>query len=195
MNRHIILASQSFHRKMLLKQIGITNFDVVVSDYEEDMNACADPVELVQFLACEKAKVVAKHYHDAIIISGDTVLVFDGRCIGKPRDAKEARETLRAFSGKEVRAVSGFAIIDTKTGNVVCDYGAGSVFFRDLTDEEIAQYVATGEPLSLAGSFGAMRRGAVLVKSFSGDFYSIVAFPVNKIYCVLRDMGVNALTM
>ncbi len=195
MHRKIILASQSFHRKMLLEQIGITDFDVVVSDYEEDMNAYADPIQLAQFLAHEKAKSVAKNYRDAIIISGDTFIVFDGRCIGKPRDEEDAKKTLRLFSGKEVAVVSGFAVIDTKTGETVCDYGKGGVIFRDLTDEEIAQYVATGEPLALAGSFGVMKRGAVLVQSFSGDFYSVVAFPIHKIYCTLKDMGVNALTM
>lgn len=193
MQRKIVLASGSFNRKMLLEQIGFINFEIVESEYEEDMNALEDPIELVKFLALKKAQDVARKFEDAIIISGDTFIVFEGKFIGKPRDNEDAKQTLKLFSGKEVSAISGFAVIDTKSGKIINDYGEGWVKFRDITDEEIDDYLASGEALNLAGSFGVLKRAAVFMDSFSGDFFSIVAFPINKIYLALRDLGVDAL--
>ena len=191
MQRKIVLASRSYWRKTLLEQIGIKDFEVVESDYEEDMSAMNDPRELAKFLALKKGEDVAKKYDDAIILSGDTFIVFDGKFIGKPKDNEDAKKTLRMFSGKEVTAVSGYAIIDTKTGKVINDIGEGKMKFRELSDEEIDAYVATGEPLTLAGSFGIMKRAAAFMESTSGDFYSIVGFPIGKVYLALRKMGVD----
>jgi septum formation protein len=193
MQRKIVLASKSPWRKSLLEQIGIKDFEIIESDYEEDMSALEDPIELVKFLALKKAEAVADKFKDAIIISGDTFIVFEGKFIGKPKDNEEAKKTLKDFSGKEVWAISGFAVIDTKTGEIINDYGEGLVRFRNLNDEEIDDYLASGEALNLAGSFGVLKRAAVFMDSFRGDFFSIVAFPINKIYLALRKLGVDAL--
>ena len=189
--RKIVLASKSYWRKALLEQIGVRDFEVLESDYEEDMSALDDPRELAKFLALKKGEAVAEKFDDAIVLSGDTFAVFDGKFIGKPRDSEDAKKTLRMFSGKEVVAVSGFAVIDTKSGKIINDFNEGVVKFKDLSDEEIDDYVATGEPLNLAGSFGIMKRASVFVESSSGDFYSIVGFPIGKIYLALKEMGVN----
>jgi len=159
--RKIILASRSPRRKALLEQVGL-EFEVRESEYEEDMTAMSDPYELVKFLARKKGEDVAKHYEDAIIISGDTFTIFEGKFIGKPKDEEDAFRTLRNFSGKMHEIVSGFAIIDTKNKIVVNDFGKAFVKFKDLTEEEIADYVATKEPLSRGGSYGMMELGAVL---------------------------------
>lgn len=193
MQRKIVLASKSPWRKSLLEQIGIKDFQIMESDYEEDMSALENPIELVKFLALKKGEAVAKNFEDAIIISGDTFIVFEGKFIGKPKDNEDAKQTLKLFSGKEVSAISGFAVIDTKSGKIINDYGEGLVKFRTITDEEIDDYLASGEALNLAGSFGVLKRAAVFMDSFSGDFFSIVAFPINKIYLALRDLGVDAL--
>lgn len=169
------------------------DFEVMESDYEEDMSALDNPRELAKFLAFKKGEAVARNFDDVIVLSGDTFIVFENRFIGKPKDSEDAKKTLRSFSGKEVTAISGFAIIDTKSGKVVNDFNEGVVKFRNLSDEEINDYVATGEPLSLAGSFGIMKRGSVLVESTSGDFYSIVGFPIGKIYQELKIFGINSL--
>lgn len=193
MQRKIVLASKSYWRKTLLEQIGLMDFEVMESDYEEDMTALDDPLELVKFLALKKGEAVAEKFDDAIILSGDTFIVFEGKFMGKPKDSEDAKRMLQLFSGKEVTAVSGYAIIDTRTGQIINDFGEGRAKFRELSNEEIDDYVATGEPLSLAGSFGIMKRGVVLFESVSGDFYSIVGFPINKIYLALRELGVNVL--
>ncbi|MFA6184438.1 MAG: Maf family protein [Parcubacteria group bacterium] len=191
MQRKIILASKSYWRKALLEQIGLKDFEIVESDYEEDMTALTNPRELAKFLALKKGEAVAEKFDDAIIISGDTFIVFEGKFIGKPKDSEDAKKTLRMFSGKEVTAVSGYAVIDTKTGKIINDFNEGNLIFRNLSEDEIDDYVATKEPLSLAGSFGIMKRAAVLIESVNGDFYSIVGFPINKIYLALKEMGVN----
>ncbi len=189
--RKIVLASKSYWRKTLLEQIGLKDFEIMESKYEEDMNAMSDPRELAKFLALKKGEVVAEKFPDAIVLSGDTFIVFENQFIGKPKDSEDARRTLRLLSGKEVSAVSGYAVIDTKTGKVINDFGEGVVKFRNISDEEIDDYVATGEPLTLAGSFGIMMAAAAFVESVSGDFYSIVGFPIGKIYLALKELGVN----
>ncbi|MDX9913562.1 MAG: Maf family protein [Candidatus Moranbacteria bacterium] len=191
MQRKVVLASKSYWRKTLLEQIGLNDFEIMESDYEEDMSALDNPRELAKFLALKKSEAVANKFDDAIILSGDTFIVFEGKFIGKPKDSEDAKETLRLFSGKEVTAISGYAVIDTKTKKVINDFSEGTAKFRELSDEEINDYVATGEPLSLAGSFGIMKRGVALFESTSGDFYSIVGFPISKVYLALKEMGVN----
>ena len=122
MPRKIVLASKSYWRKALLEQIGLRDFEIVESDYEEDMDALDDPRELAKFLALKKGEAVAEKFEDAIILSGDTFIVFEGKFFGKPKDSEDAKQTLKMFSGREVSAVSGYAVIDTKTGKVINDF-------------------------------------------------------------------------
>lgn len=193
MQRKIVLASKSPRRRDLLRQIGLENFEIRESEYQEDMSAKNDPFELVKFLALEKTKDVARHYDDAIIIGGDSIVAFEEKFIGKPKDEEDARSMLRSFSGKQIVAISGFAIIDTKSGETASDSGSAKVTFKKLSEEEIDNYVATGEPLEMAGAFGLMNRAAVFAESVNGDFYSIIGLPVNKVYLELKKMGVNVL--
>lgn len=190
MERKIILASGSEHRKRLLEQIGLI-FEVRPSEYEEDMQASSDPYELVKFLALKKGEDVAKHYTDTIIISGDTFVIHNEKFIGKPKTKEKAKEILRELSGQTHEIISGFAIIDTKSGRVVNDLGKCLVTFRNLSEEEIDDYVATGEPLEKAGAYGLMDRGAALIEKTDGDFYSVIALPISKIFVELRKMEVN----
>lgn len=193
-SRKIILASKSERRKSLLEQVGL-EFEVRESEYEEDMTVMSDPYELVKFLALKKGEDVARQYDDAIVISGDTFVVFEGKFIGKPKDEQDATRMLRNFSGKKHEIVSGFAIIDTKNKIIVNDFGKAQVKFKNLSEEEIADYVATAEPLTRAGSYGMMELAAVLIESIEGDFYSVIGLPLNKIYLELKKMGVDILKL
>lgn len=190
--RKIVLASKSTRRKKLLEQIGL-DFCVRESEYEENMGRHKNPYELVKHLALEKTKDVARHYKDAIVIGADTFVIHKNKFIGKPKTKEEARKTLRKFSGKIHSAVSGFSIIDTKTGKVVNDYGEAKVKFKKLSKQEIEDYIATGEPFDKAGGYGLQDRGAVLIESVSGDSYSVVGLPLHKIYKALGKLGVNVL--
>jgi septum formation protein len=192
MERKIILASGSPRRKKLLEQIGL-QFEIRESEYKEDMKAFSDPYELCKFLALKKAEDVAKHYDDAIIIGADTFAIFEGEFIGKPKDENDARKILKRLSGKENEAITGFAIIDTKNKTVANDFGKGIVKFKKLTEQEIEDYISTGEPLKMAGAYGFMNRAAVLIEEVRGDFYSVIGLPLNKIYIELKNMGVDCL--
>lgn len=190
--RKIVLASKSPRRKSLLTQIGL-KFDIRESEYEEDMTALSDPHELVKFLALNKAKDVAKHYDDAIIIGADTFIIFKDKFIGKPKDERQAREILQSFSGNEHEVVTGFAIIDTKNNITINNLGTAKVKFRNLTDKELDSYMATGEPMTRAGGYGLMEKAAVLIESIEGDFYSVIGLPLSQVYTNLLKLGVDAL--
>ncbi|MDD4271913.1 MAG: Maf family protein [Patescibacteria group bacterium] len=186
--RKIVLASKSPRRKKLLEQVGL-EFEIIESNFDEDSVNLADPIELAKFLALKKAEAVAASFNDAIIIGADSVVIFNGQTLGKPKDAAQAKRILRELSGKENRGITGYAIIDTKNKIVVNNYSEAVVKFRDLSDEEIDEYIATGEPLDMAGAYGLMDRGAVLMESVNGNFYSIVGLPINEVYFELRKMG------
>ena len=106
-------------------------------------------------------------------------------------DAEDAKRILKNFSGRSHEVVTGFAVVDTKSGEVINGYGKAESFFRELTDEEIDAYVATGEPLGMAGGYGFMDKGSVLMSEVKGDFYSIIGLPIGQVYLALKKMGVK----
>ncbi len=194
--KKIILASKSERRQQLLKQIGLTDFIVRESDYQEDMTLDKKPVELAQFLAMGKAKEVASHYSEGIVVAGDTMVFLANEVIGKPKDENEAINVLTKFSGKRVGLVSGLALINAKTGKAISDYGIGWVKFRKLTVKEIADYVSSEKNiLTFAGGFGLLNKGAILTEAVEGDFFSIIGLPLTKLYLGLKKLGVNVLKL
>ncbi|MDO8593072.1 MAG: nucleoside triphosphate pyrophosphatase [bacterium] len=186
--RKIVLASKSPRRKRLLEQIGL-EFEIVDSNYDEDSVTISDPVELVKFLALKKAQAVAANYDDAVVVGADTFTILDNSFIGKPKDQADAKIILKNFSGREHKVITGLAIIDTKNGNIINLAGEAMVKFRILDDQEIEDYIATGEPLNAAGGYNMNDHGATLIESVSGDYFVIVGFPLSKLYVELRKMG------
>ena len=172
----------------MLEQLGL-KFAVAASGYDEDMAALSDPYELAEFLAFKKAEAVAKNYQDAIVIGADTYTIFENNFIGKPKDKAEARKILKNFSGKDHKVITGLAMIDTKSGKIFKATGEATVTFRNLDDQEIEDYIETGEPLKGAGGYIIMSRGATLMERTSGDFYTISGLPLSKLYSELRKMG------
>ncbi len=196
MKRQIVLASQSPRRKQLLEQIGLTDFIIQESAYEEDMSLNKTPTELAEFLSLEKGKEVANHYDDAIIIAGDTMIFFEDQVIGKSKSKEEAVQTLMKFSGQKVGCVSGLAIIDAKNNRKIVDHGIGWVNFRKLNSKEIIDYVNNEKNiLGFAGGFGLLNKGAILIDSTEGDFFSIIGLPLAKLYLGLKEFGVDTLKM
>lgn len=171
-----------------MEQIGL-EFEIVESNFDEDSVNLADPIELAKFLALKKAQAVVARYDDAIIIGADSVVIFKGQVLGKPKTAVDAKRVLRELSGKKNRGITGYCLIDTKNKTVVNKHSEAVVKFRTLSDAEIDEYVATGEPLDMAGSYGLMDKGAVLMESIRGNFYSIVGLPINEVYVELKKMG------
>lgn len=189
-DRKIVLASRSPRRKRLLEQIGL-KFEVRESEYEEDMDFVKDPGELVKFLATKKAEDVARHYDNAIIIGSDTIVVFKDKILGKPKDKADARKMLKELSGQEHKVFTGLAIIDTKNDLKINTQKEAIVKFKDLEDQEIDDYVATGEPLDKAGAYGIQERGVLFVEEVRGDYSTVVGLPLTLVYPELKKMGID----
>ncbi len=191
MKKKIVLASKSPRRKFLLGLIGL-KFDVRESQYKEDMQARKDPRKLAEFLAFKKAEDVAKYYSNAIIVGADTFVVYKNKFIGKPKDKKDALRIIKLLSGKSHLAISGLALIDTKTGKKIITHEEAKVAFRKLSDNEIKKYLKNKECLDMAGAYGLMGKAAGLIKSIEGDFYSIIGLPLTKVHLGLKKMGVDS---
>lgn len=186
----IILASTSPRRHGLAQQMGL-DFEIVPSDYEEDMTMKLTPEKLAMTLAYGKAADVAKKRNDGIVLGIDTFISFKGEKLGKPHTKEKAFSLLKKFSGKKLQVYSGVALIDCKTKKEIKDYEVSEVYFRKITDDEIKKYIETGEPLDKAGAFAIQGLGSIFIKKVNGCYANIVGFPIANIYKNLTKLGVN----
>ena len=185
--KRFILASASPRRKEILENAGF-QFEIIVSDADENITEALTPRETVEELAKRKALAVWEENRDAVVFGCDTVVAIDGKILGKPIDDEEAFEMISSLSGK-VHTVS--------TGVCICDADKISVFsnnteveFYPLTDETIRSYIATGEGKDKAGSYGIQGLGSVLIKEIKGDYFSVMGLPVAESSRVLADFGI-----
>lgn len=188
----IILASQSPRRRELLERMGITKFDIIPAKGEEIADPALSPQALVEALSRQKAAEVADQFPDALVIAADTVVAIDGKVLGKPNSPEHAIEMLTNLSGRAHHVYTGFTVRCGQT--IVTAHEDTTVKFRQLTAQEIASYVATGEPMDKAGSYGIQGFGCVLVSGIQGDYYNVVGLPVCRLFQVLEQFGVNGLT-
>lgn len=182
-----ILASSSPRRKELLEQIGI-KFEVVTCDTDESYNKEAKPEDVVRELSLNKAKAV---YHKikgtlkdyTVIIGADTVVADKGKILGKPVSFDDAVSMLKSLSGHKHTVYTGVTMIYCKNDvKVSTFYEKADVFFRSLGDDEIREYVKSGEPMDKAGAYGIQGKGAVFVEKIEGDYFTIVGLPLTKLY-------------
>ena len=167
--KQLILASTSPRRKEILEKTGL-KFKVVASRYEEDMTLPMSATKLPQYLAEQKAKDVAKRYPEAVVIGADTIVAFGRKVLGKPKTKRGAKKMLKLISGKVVKVITGYSIINYKSGRILTDKSIGNVYFKKYSDKEIDAYIRTGEPMGRAGAFAVQERGAVLIEKVTGDF-------------------------
>jgi septum formation protein len=178
----IILASRSPRRIHLLHQIGLS-FTVQESGVDEHISDGIAPEEVVRRLSLEKASRVAERLHDGIVIGADTIVVLDGKILGKPSSKGEAISMLSQLGGKTHTVFTGFALIDVESQKSYVDYEKTEVTFRRLSIEEIECYVESGSPMDKAGAYGIQDDfGAVFVERINGCFYTVVGFPLSKFY-------------
>lgn len=182
----LILASSSPRRVELLQKLGI-DFEVVPSRIDEKSVKFDDPEELCKRLALMKARDVAKR-REGIIVAADTIVVFKGEVLGKPKDEKEAKTMLRMLSGNEHVVMSGIAVIDTNSGKEIVDVVKTRVKFRKLKKEEIDSYVESGEPLDKAGAYAIQGKAASFVKEIHGCFYNVVGLPLARLVEMLSKL-------
>ena len=186
MNPRVILASQSPRRRELLSLIGIPH-DVRPADVDETYPAGELPREHAIRLAREKAAAIAEP--DAVVIGSDTIVVVDGDVLGKPGDANEAARMLRRLSGRSHVVITAVAV--AWRGRMESDAEEVGVTFHELSEERIAAYVATGEPMDKAGAYGIQGFGAVNVARVDGDYFAVMGLPLQLLIRVCERLGLR----
>lgn len=189
MEHTVILASNSPRRRELLTQIGLT-FTVSPADADESVLPGESPEVYAVRVALEKARIAAERAGEGIVIAADTIVVVGDSILGKPADANEAAGMLALLAGKEHRVVTALAVMDAATARTVTRISVTKVWFRDLTEQEIKNYVATGEPLDKAGAYGIQERGALLVDKIEGCYSNVVGLPLSLLGEMLREFDV-----
>lgn len=190
----IILASQSPRRKELLERMGIRSFTVMDSGVDEHEEELLPPEELVCRLSERKAEAAARHAPaGAVVIAADTVVSLDGAILGKPADKLEAFRMLSTLSGVRHQVYTGVTVM--RDGEKQIEHETTDVTFRELSEEEIEHYLATGEPMDKAGAYGIQGYGALLVERIEGDYYNVMGLPVCRLGQMLRRVDVDCLRL
>ena len=184
------MASSSPRRRRLLEQVGVP-FEV--DDPGEVETASGRPKEQAVGNAVAKARKIAEQRGEGLVVGADTVVVFKGKVFGKPEDTRDAKAMLRTLSGKVHTVITGLAVVDAASGRVETDFVETLVHMRLLSDEEIAAYVATGEPFGKAGGYAIQGVGGLIVEEIRGCFYNVVGLPLSRLDSLLRGFGVQLL--
>ena len=187
----IILASQSPRRQELMKLTGLP-FTVRAADIDETMDKSLPVVQEVTRVSRRKAQAIAESAAAGdIVIAADTIVVIDGRELGKPRSQDEALAMLRLLSGRTHEVVT---VLSVCCGaRIESEAAVTKVTFRSLSDTELRAYVATGEPMDKAGSYGIQGYGAMFVSHLEGDYFSVMGLPLCPLCRMLRAFGVSIL--
>lgn len=189
----VVLASQSPRRKMLLDLLGL-QFSCSPADVDEDLDDIqGDPAQACQALAVSKARAVAHLEPAALIIAADTIVVVDDQILGKPVDEAQAYQMLSRLSGREHQVITGVCVLNTANGSIQTQSEITQVRFRNILEDEIRAYIAGGEPMDKAGSYGAQGLGAVFVERIEGCFYNVVGLPLHTLYLMLKKQGLHLL--
>lgn len=186
-DKPIILASRSPRRVHLMRLLGIP-FVIQESDVQEIVDNGLTPAEIVRRLSLQKANDVASRVRSGIVIGADTIVVLDGKILGKPSTEEEAVAMLSRLSGRTHSVFTGFALVDAETKKSYIDFERTEVTFRRLSGDEILSYVRSGSPMDKAGAYGIQDDyGAVFVEKIEGCFYNVVGFPLSKFYSALNS--------
>lgn len=184
-DKKVVLASASPRRQTLLSMLGLTPL-VVPAHIHEPVTA-DPPYKQAMTHARNKALAIAGLMDEnSLVIGADTIVVLDGRIMGKPADAEEAKDYLRLLSGQTHRVYTGVCLL--WKARQACAYERSQVQFAPLSEAEIAAYVATREPLDKAGAYGIQGYGGQFVKQIRGCYFNVMGFPISLFYSMLQDM-------
>ncbi len=183
----LILASKSPRRKELLSII-TQDFEIIPAVGEENADPALPPEKFVEALAIAKAEEVAASHPDDTIIGSDTVVAVNGEILGKPRDKADAFRMLSLLSGTKHSVFTGVAIV--KDGKTHSFTEETNVKFFDLSEKEIEDYIATGEPFDKAGAYGIQELGALLVEGIDGDYYNVMGLPTGRLFRLMKELEI-----
>ena len=182
---NLILASQSPRRKELMAQMGLS-FTVRAADIDETMDPTLPPDREVARVSLAKARAVERK-DDDIVIAADTIVVLGNRVLGKPADVAQAEEMLTALSGRAHQVMTGVTVL--RGNRAITATEITDIHFRPLSTQEIRRYIATGEPMDKAGSYGIQGGAALFVEKMQGDYYNVVGLPVCRLFGMLRELA------
>ena len=189
---HIVLASASPRRQELLRRMGITEFDIRVPETEETYPEGLSPRQIVEYISREKADAAAKLCTaEEIVITADTMVFLDDQRLGKPADEADALRMLTALQGRRHTVCTGVTV--RQGDRSLTESETTEVYFRPAAEAELRAYIATGEPMDKAGSYGVQGKGALLVEKLNGDFFNVMGLPVLRLSRMLAQFGVNLL--
>lgn len=187
----IILASGSPRRKELLNSLGI-NFTVYKPEADESHSENEDPEKLCARLSRIKAEAGAEKFGDAVIIAADTIVVIDGKILGKPIDREDAVRMLKMLQGRTHEVLTGLSVC--ANGKILTHVEHTRVKFRTLSDAEINAYAMTGECDDKAGAYAVQGVGSLLIERIEGDYFNVVGLPVCQLGIMLHEFGINILS-
>ena len=183
---NVILKSSSPRRKELLEKMGI-KFDIKVYPVDEEIDVSKTPYENVKELGLKKAMVNSEKDYGNILIGCDTIVVLDGVIFGKPKDREDAYKMLKALSGKTHEVMSGVGIIyKDNIYNFVC---VSKVYFKELSDKDIYDYIETGECFGKAGAYAIQGIGYMLVDKYEGSLDNIIGLPTEMVSEILGEIN------
>ena len=182
---NLILASASPRRKELLGLFRVP-FEIRVADIDETMDLTKPPFDEVARVSSLKAMATPRACGD-VVVAADTIVVCEGRVLGKPRSEAEAFSMLRLLSGRDHQVMTGVTVITDKEMRTFTE--VTDLHFRNLSDKEIRAYIATGEPMDKAGSYGIQGGAALFCTRMEGDYYNVMGLPVCRLGQLLREMA------
>ena len=175
---HIILASRSPRRQELIRNI-TEDYEVIVSPVEEILPEGISPDMAPVYLSALKARAVAAAHPQNTVVGADTVVVLDGEVLGKPRDRADAADMLKKLSGRVHTVITGCCLVKDGREHSFAEHT--QVAFYPLTEREIEEYIATGEPFDKAGAYGIQGKGMLFVKGIEGDYFNVMGLPVGRL--------------
>ena len=181
---NLILASQSPRRRELLGLMGL-DFIVRVADIDETMDPGLDPFDEVARVSRMKALAVSREKGD-VVIAADTIVVCEGKVLGKPRDEADAFRILSLLSGRDHEVMTGLTVL--RDEEVITHTEVTKIHFRELYPQEIRAYIATGEPMDKAGAYGIQGGAALFADEMVGDYYNVMGLPVCRLAMILRQL-------
>ncbi|NLT39556.1 MAG: septum formation protein Maf [Clostridiales bacterium] len=185
-----ILASNSPRRQELLRLCGVTNFTVCPADVSEELSDNLSPEISVVLLSQRKAEAAARNASsEDVVLSADTLVFLDRIPLGKPADENDAYMMLKALSGRSHDVYTGYTLLFR--GNKYSHSERTTVYFRDLEDYEIREYILSGEPMDKAGAYAVQGAGSVFVSRIEGDYYNVMGLPVCSLFMKLRSLGLE----
>lgn len=188
----VILASQSPRRKELLDLLNI-EYEIIVSNEEETLEDGITIQEQAKKLSYKKAKAVFdKTKGDRIVIGSDTMVIKDNKIYGKPKDEQDAIKILEELKGSKHQVITGLAILVEKQGKYeeYIEYDIADVYFKDMTKQEIYNWIKTGKALDKAGAYAVQGEFMVFIEKIDGNYSTVMGLPIHKVYDILKNISI-----